>query len=90
MKKQTLTASPAESTTPPGTPPRSTGQTSATPRTRVEATASPTKRRYVADAHDLEVVKKIRQNEVELQDRNSVLRGIKPNVSASVSCIPRF
>jgi hypothetical protein len=42
---------------------------------------SPSKRRLVADPHDLEIVKKIRQNEVELHDRNTVLRGIKPNVS---------
>lgn len=74
----------AESTTPPGTPPRTTtGQgLPATPRARAtEAnTSSPSKRRYVADAQDVEIVKKIRQNEVELRDRNSVLRGIKPNV----------
>lgn len=29
------------------------------------------KRRYVADSHDVEVVKKIKQNEVELTDRNT-------------------
>jgi parafibromin len=42
--------------------------------------ASPPKRRYVPDAADVEVVKKIRQGEVELRDRNTVLRGIKNNV----------
>jgi parafibromin len=39
------------------------------------------KRRYVADPHDIETVKKIRLNEIELQDRNTVLRGIKNNVA---------
>ncbi|CAA7260948.1 unnamed protein product [Cyclocybe aegerita] len=77
-----------ESTTPPGTPPRPTGgQTSqATPRPRgAEAhTSSPTKRRYVADAQDVEVVKKIKQNEVELRDRTTVLRGTKPNNFSAV------
>jgi hypothetical protein len=39
----------------------------------VEAPATtPLKRRYVADSHDVEVVKKMKQNEVELRDRNSV------------------
>jgi parafibromin len=78
----------AESTTPPGTPrTTTTGQAiPATPRTRAtEAnTSSPSKRRYVADTQDVEVVKKIRQNEVELRDRNSVLRGIKPNVRGCI------
>ncbi|KAF9528251.1 RNA pol II accessory factor, Cdc73 family-domain-containing protein [Crepidotus variabilis] len=75
-----------ESTTPPSTPPRPTGQgLTTTPRTRAEApTSSPTKRRYIADAHDLEVVKKIRLNEVELKDRNAVLRGTKPNNFSAV------
>ena len=74
----------AVSTTPPGTPPRTTGQSQPiTPRTRaVEApTTTPLKRRYVADSHDVEVVKKIKQNEIELRDRNTVLRGTKANVS---------
>lgn len=44
------------------------------------ALSSPTKRRYVTDASDVQVVKKIKQAEIELQDRNTVLRGIKPNV----------
>ena len=43
-------------------------------------TTTPLKRRYVADVHDVEVVKKIKQNEVELRDRNTVLRGTKANV----------
>lgn len=76
----------AESTTPPGSPPRSSNKpaaASATPlRSAVaEPTASPSKRRYVADSQDVEVVKKIKQNEIELRDRNTVLRGIKSNVS---------
>ena len=42
--------------------------------------SSPSKRRYVPDAADVEVVKKIRQGEVELRDHNTVLRGVKNNV----------
>jgi len=71
-----------ESTTPPGSPQRS-GATAALPSTSgtglAEPTASPSKRRYVADTQDVEVVKKIRQNEVDLRDRNTVLRGTKAN-----------
>ena len=33
------------------------------------------------DSADVEVVKKIRQSEVELRDHNTVLRGIKNNVT---------
>ncbi|KAK7056604.1 accessory factor associated with RNA polymerase II [Paramarasmius palmivorus] len=77
------------STTPPGSP-RSTfapaasskSTTFSTPTTTT--TASPTKRRYVPDSHDAEVVKKIKQQEVELRDRNSVLRGVKANNFSSV------
>ncbi|KAI9451972.1 RNA polymerase II accessory factor [Lactarius psammicola] len=46
--------------------------------------SSPTKRRYVPDSADVEVVKKIRQGEVELRDHNTVLRGIKNNNFSSV------
>lgn len=46
-----------------------------------DTTTTPSKRRYVADQQDVEVVKRIKQNEVELRDRNTVLRGTKPNVS---------
>ena len=46
--------------------------------------SSPPKRRYVPDAADVEVVKKIRQSEVELRDHNTVLRGIKNNVTFHV------
>ncbi|KAF8801452.1 RNA polymerase II-associated protein [Phlegmacium glaucopus] len=79
----------SESTTPPGTPPRTTSTghgLSATPRTRATeaSTSTPSKKRYLADTQDVEVVKKIKQNEVELRDRNSVLRGIKPNNFAAV------
>lgn len=42
--------------------------------------SSPTKRKYIPDAQDLDIVKKIKQNEVELRDRTTVLRGIKANV----------
>ncbi|KAF8258037.1 hypothetical protein EI94DRAFT_1708388 [Lactarius quietus] len=41
------------------------------------ATTSPSKRRYVLDA--VEVGKKIRQDEVDFRDHNTVLRGIKNN-----------
>jgi parafibromin len=34
----------------------------------------------VVDSYDVEVVKKIKQNEVELRDRNTVLPGTKANV----------
>ncbi|ETW82357.1 hypothetical protein HETIRDRAFT_315539 [Heterobasidion irregulare TC 32-1] len=44
------------------------------------STTSPAKQRYVTDAHGLEIVKKIRQGEVELRDRTIVLCGIKANV----------
>jgi len=75
-----------ESTTPPGSPQRS-GATAALPSTPgaglAEPTISPSKRRYIADNQDVEVVKKIKQNEVELRDRNTVLRGTKANVSTS-------
>ncbi|KAH8825042.1 RNA polymerase II-associated protein [Flagelloscypha sp. PMI_526] len=43
------------------------------------AAASSTKRRYVPSASDLEAVKRIKSVEVELRDRNTVLRGIKVN-----------
>lgn len=75
----------AESTTPPGTPPHK--QSGAVVSSAQKATkfsdgvVSPTKRRYVADTHDIEVVKKIKHNEIELHDRNTVLRGTKANVS---------
>ncbi|ETW79385.1 hypothetical protein HETIRDRAFT_453811 [Heterobasidion irregulare TC 32-1] len=45
-----------------------------------KSTTSPTKQRYVADAHGLEIVKKIQQDEVELRDRTIVLCDIKANV----------
>ncbi|KAJ7134764.1 RNA pol II accessory factor, Cdc73 family-domain-containing protein [Mycena epipterygia] len=79
----------AETTTPPGTPP-STSKALPTTLHRSNATAtpvSPSKRRYVADPRDVEVVKKIKQNEVELRDRNSVLRGIKPNNFSNIRSV---
>ncbi|KAG6829222.1 hypothetical protein H0H87_012207 [Tephrocybe sp. NHM501043] len=79
----------SESTTPPGTPPRPTNTAPSAPR-RAQAeqmAATPSKRRYVADAQDVEVVKKIKQGEVELRDRNTVLRGIKPNNFSSVRTV---
>ncbi|PPQ71701.1 hypothetical protein CVT24_007898 [Panaeolus cyanescens] len=71
---------PGESTTPGGTPPRTLSSLPATSQSRsLEAPTVTPAKRYHTDAHDLEVVKKIRLNEVELQDRNTVLRGIKVN-----------
>ena len=85
-----------ESTTPPGSPPsvsrhlptpsssvphtQTLPSTSTRPRGDAGPTSSPPKRRYVPDTADVEVVKKIRLSEVELRDRNTVLRGIKNNV----------
>ena len=76
------------STTPPGTPPRSAHQrtlpstTPSKPSTSSFSSATtPAKRRYVPDPHDAEVVKKIKLQEVELRNRDSVLQGSKANVS---------
>jgi parafibromin len=48
----------------------------------------------VADPQDIEVVKKIKLGEIELQDRNTVLRGIKNNVflpmASSVAFLTAF
>ncbi|KAI0373122.1 RNA polymerase II-associated protein [Pilatotrama ljubarskyi] len=77
----------AESTTPPGTPPqlRTTASLPSVSSAKgADTTSSPLKRRYVADHADIEVVKKIKANEIELQDRITVLRGIKPNNLNSV------
>lgn len=95
--------------TPPGSPPQtayyrtlpnysapssSSNQVLASDSSNV-VSSSPTKRKYIPDSQDLDIVKKIRQNEVELRDRTTVLRGIKANVSALpfiLSCckIPLF
>ncbi|KAF8832106.1 hypothetical protein HHX47_DHR1000999 [Lentinula edodes] len=50
-------------------------------------TGSPQKRKYVPDTADIDSVKKIRMQEVELRDRNSVLRGIKMNASSNFSSV---
>ncbi|KAF7972268.1 hypothetical protein HWV62_18596 [Athelia sp. TMB] len=70
-----------ETTTPVGSPARaSAALPSSTPRQgAAETSSSPTKRRYVVDTADAEAVKKIKANEVELRDRNTVLRGVKAN-----------
>ncbi|KAJ3531519.1 hypothetical protein NMY22_g8117 [Coprinellus aureogranulatus] len=76
--------------TPPGSPPRTAtglpGTSSQRPGVVAStgASASPVKRRYVPDASDLEVVKRIKENEIELADRITVLRGTKPNNFSSV------
>ncbi|OCH86204.1 CDC73-domain-containing protein [Obba rivulosa] len=77
----------SESTTPPGSPPQNAKPLpfpSTPASSRVHDTSSPLKRRYVADTTDVEIVKKIKQSEIELKDRNAVLRGIKPNNFSSV------
>ncbi|GJJ11873.1 hypothetical protein Clacol_006111 [Clathrus columnatus] len=73
-----------ESTTPPGTPPPQLVRNGALPSA---ASATPSKRRYVADTSDLEAVKKLKKEEIELKDRTTVLRGTKPNNFASVKGI---
>ncbi|KAJ2927111.1 hypothetical protein H1R20_g10011, partial [Candolleomyces eurysporus] len=76
--------------TPPGTPPRTHASLplSSSQKAKAAATggenASPVKRRYVPDAADVEVVKRIKENEIELRDRNTVIRGIKPNNFSNV------
>ncbi|KZV86851.1 CDC73-domain-containing protein [Exidia glandulosa HHB12029] len=67
--------------TPPGSPKRS-APTGAV--TRPDAPVTPAKRRYEPDKADVEAVKRIRQTEVELRDRNTVLRGVKANNFTSV------
>ncbi|OBZ75960.1 Cell division control protein 73 [Grifola frondosa] len=73
----------SESTTPPGSPPQLRSSTTLplvpSASKSFEISSSPLKRRYVADSADVEIVKKIKQNEIELRDRNTVLRGIKSN-----------
>ncbi|KAL0947747.1 hypothetical protein HGRIS_013827 [Hohenbuehelia grisea] len=73
------------STTPPGSPRASGGALPSSSHKPIvqDASTSPTKRRYVPDTQDVEAVKKIKANEIELRDRNTVLRGTKPtNFSA--------
>ncbi|KAG5637917.1 hypothetical protein H0H81_002678 [Sphagnurus paluster] len=80
----------AESTTPPGSPrqpPVHTASTTSQKPHSEHQSSSPSKRRYVADNKDIEVVKKIKQNEVELRDQNTVLRGIKPNNFTSIRTV---
>jgi len=82
------------STTPPGSPPRHlSASASSFPSTPLpssfsarpsDSTSSAAKRRYVADTADIETVKRIKLNEVELRDRNTVLRGTKHNNFSSV------
>ena len=68
--------------TPSSSVPHAQTLPSTSTRSRGDAgsTTSPPKRRYVPDAADVEVAKKIRQSEVELRDHNTVLRVIKNNV----------
>ena len=77
----------AETTTPPGSPQRGAAPLpSASHASRhTDTHSSPTKRKYVPDLADVEVVKKIKLGEIELRDRNTVLHGIKPNVRQGLS-----
>ncbi|KAG9001585.1 accessory factor associated with RNA polymerase II [Tulasnella sp. JGI-2019a] len=72
-----------ESTTPKSPPPSTLGLPPVSPSKQEGTSAAPrvagTKRSYVPDAADLDAVKKIRANEIELRDRNTVLRGVKIN-----------
>ncbi|TCD66405.1 accessory factor associated with RNA polymerase II [Steccherinum ochraceum] len=79
---------PSDSTTPPGSPspsvlalhrPSGASSASASSSRLHDSSFTPSKRRYVADPADIEVVKKIKTHEIELRDRNTVLRGIKKN-----------
>lgn len=70
----------ADSTTPTGTPQRQHAALPSTPSGHAGISHSPTKRRYLPDAADADIVKKIKSAEVELRDRTTVLRGVKPNV----------
>ncbi|TFK32607.1 RNA polymerase II accessory factor [Crucibulum laeve] len=90
-----LAATTAESSTPPGSPTRAPSALHAMPgrtksRADIAASSSATpavtgkRPKYVPDAADVEVVKKIKSNEVELRDRNTVLRGIKANNFTSI------
>ncbi|KAG8898699.1 accessory factor associated with RNA polymerase II [Tulasnella sp. 403] len=75
---------PVQESTTPTSPPPTTASLSPSKRDPhgAPSTARHTgsvKRGYVPDATDIEAVKKIRANEVELRDRNTVLRGVKVN-----------
>ncbi|TEB31375.1 RNA polymerase II accessory factor [Coprinellus micaceus] len=66
----------------------SAGESGTTPASLpASGNASPVKRRYVTDSSDLEVVKRIKESEVELADRNTVLRGTKSNNFSSVQTV---
>lgn len=78
-----------EGGTPPGSPTRAAPAIPSSSSQKPSASASgqhasPTKRRYVPDSHDLETVKRIKESEIELKDRVTVLRGVKPNNFANV------
>ncbi|KAF5388611.1 hypothetical protein D9757_004641 [Collybiopsis confluens] len=87
----------SDSTTPPSTPPPHLTQLYSSPSKYPPATPhahsspnnsklfeSPVKRKYVPDTADMDSIKKIRVHEIELRDRNTVLRGVKKNNFASV------
>ncbi|EJD46181.1 RNA polymerase II-associated protein [Auricularia subglabra TFB-10046 SS5] len=73
-----------ETTTPPGTPKAAHAGAPSGAVTSADAPATPAKRRYEPDKADVDAVKRIRQNEIELKDRTSVLRGSKSNNFTSV------
>ncbi|GJE88111.1 RNA polymerase II-associated protein [Phanerochaete sordida] len=77
---------PSETTTPPGSPQRGAAALPSRSHSsrHTDTHSSPTKRKYVPDLADVEVVKKIKLGEIELRDRNTVLHGVKPNNFSSV------
>ncbi|PAV23389.1 RNA polymerase II-associated [Pyrrhoderma noxium] len=77
----------SESTTPPGTPPAQNAILPGSGAQGVGTSSATVKRKYVVDQADAEVVKKIKANEVELSDRNSILRGSKLNDFTNVRTI---
>lgn len=73
---------PLRSTTPTSEPiPLATSPGTNTAIVTTATSSSPSKRRYIPSAADLETVKRIKSSEVELRDRNTALRGVKANVS---------
>lgn len=73
---------PGTSTTPPGSP---LAQQPALPGPTEPRTAhAGDKRRHVPDAADVEAVKRIRHQQVDLRDRQTILRGPKPTSFAAL------
>jgi parafibromin len=77
-----LTPCADESYTPPGSPPAHVKALAAA-RGAGAAGGAPSRKRYAHDPADSALVKKIRAGELTFRDRQSVLRGTKPNVGAT-------